>query len=64
MAEIKLHAQSTVCVFVFWGFFSFSLSQKDIKGSKTSDVNVCYQKPRIVTKSYNRKAQKKRWISW
>lgn len=39
--------------------FFFPFSQKDIKGSRNSEVNVYHQKPRIVTKSYNRKLRRR-----
>lgn len=41
----------------------FSFSQKDTKGNKNSEAKASHQKPRIVTKNCNRKAQKERWIS-
>ena len=38
----------------------FSFSQKDMKVSKNSEAKVSHQKPRKVTKSCNKKAQKER----
>ena len=35
-----------------------------MKGSKNSEAKASHQKPRIVRKNCNRKAQKERWISF
>lgn len=55
MDEIKyIHSEQ------YLGLHILSFPQKHMKGSKNSEVSVYHQKPRVVTKSCNRKAQKKK----